>query len=190
MCNITISSKQQFREHKKTQHPKVISCEQCQKTFDQSWKLEMHMKSHDTIKPISCDQCEQKIYVDWRLEKHKKMHSNKKFTFCHYFNNKKVCPYKEIGCKFLHKKSNLCIMKDRCLKNLCQYQHEKNSHVDAGKRFKSDSSNKISLDHEDSKKRSQQSYIDYDNLEMSFKDNIQNKDDMRRENKRNKVFNI
>ena len=115
----------------------------------------MHMKSHNTIKQYSCDQCEQSFYVDWRLDKHKRMHSNSKVTSCHYYNNGKVCPYEELGCKFWHQKSSFCTKKDRCQNHLCQYQHEKNTCGNDGNYdffFKSDSSSQKLSNHEGSKK--------------------------------------
>ena len=45
-------------------------------------------------------------------------------------------------------KSNFCIKKDSCQKNLCQYQHGKNNHGDA-------SSSQIFSNHEGSKKEIQ-----------------------------------
>ena len=44
--------------------------------------------------------------------------------FCHYFNNKKNCPYEEIGCMFKHAKSDDCWFKERCRNKLCQYAHD------------------------------------------------------------------
>ena len=44
--------------------------------------------------------------------------------FCHYFNNKKDCPYEEIGCMFKHAKSDNCWFKEHCKNKLCQYAHD------------------------------------------------------------------
>ena len=78
--------------------------------------------------------------------------SNKKLTFCHYYNNGKVCPYEELGCKFWHQKSSFCTKKDRCQNNLSQYQHEKNAGGNYDVFFKSDSSSQILSNHKGSKK--------------------------------------
>ena len=43
--------------------------------------------------------------------------------FCHYFNNGKVCPYDDIGCKFKHKDSDKCKYDKYCNFKLCQYKH-------------------------------------------------------------------
>ena len=67
LCKIVLNDT--FREHKKKEHQNVGSCEMCEKTLDEIWKLEVevHMKSHNAIKHFSCDHCEQKFYVEWRL---------------------------------------------------------------------------------------------------------------------------
>ena len=43
--------------------------------------------------------------------------------FCHYFNNKKICPYSDIGCMFRHESAPNCNFRDKCSKNLCQFQY-------------------------------------------------------------------
>ena len=61
LCNMYFSTTQKFREHNKKQHPNVITCEKCKKTFDASWKWEIHMKSHNLEKEFSCDQCKKQF---------------------------------------------------------------------------------------------------------------------------------
>ena len=39
-----------------------------------------------------------------------------------FFNNGKVCPFVDIGCKFQHQVSTLCKFQ-RCKNNVCQYGH-------------------------------------------------------------------
>ena len=51
------------------------------------------------------------------------MHEGKKSKHCHYFNNCDVCPFEELGCKFLHILSGKCKFEDLCNKRLCAYQH-------------------------------------------------------------------
>ena len=36
----------------------------------------------------------------------------------------KDCPFEEIGCKFLHKKSKKCYYQENCKNKLCPFQHE------------------------------------------------------------------
>ena len=47
--------------------------------------------------------------------------------FCHYFNNKKECPYIELGCTFKHLAAPQCKYGSSCNRKLCQFQHH-NSH--------------------------------------------------------------
>ena len=44
--------------------------------------------------------------------------------YCHYFNNKKTCPFEEVGCMYKHAKSGNCWFKDLCKNKLCQYAHD------------------------------------------------------------------
>ena len=52
----------------------------------------------------------------------------------HYFNNKNVCSYESIGCKFLHTKSAKCRYVD-CKNSLCQFSHSKVIEVDPKSEF-------------------------------------------------------
>jgi hypothetical protein len=54
---------------------------------------------------------------------HGKIHSDRSTKYCHYFNNGKVCPFEELGCKFLHILSEKCKFDQLCYKKLCSYQH-------------------------------------------------------------------
>ena len=40
------------------------------------------------------------------------------------FNNEKVCPFEEVGCKFLHEASEVCFNKGSCKIKLCPYKHK------------------------------------------------------------------
>ena len=42
---------------------------------------------------------------------------------CHYFNNGKMCPFEELGCKFLHVLAKNCKFGQRCSKRLCPLRH-------------------------------------------------------------------
>ena len=53
-----------------------------------------------------------------------KGHHDKKMRVCHYFNNAKICPYMEIGCKFRHEVSEKCFFDEGCTNHLCQYRHK------------------------------------------------------------------
>ena len=69
-----------------------------------------------------------------------------------------MCPYEEIGCKFLHRKSKFCKDKESCQENLCQFQHKKNI---------SDNDILVSSFSDDAKKNS-----DYEYLELNMNDDI------------------
>ena len=51
------------------------------------------------------------------------MHKGKNSNFCHHLNNCDVCPFEELGGKFLHKFSGKYKFGDLCVKRLCAYQH-------------------------------------------------------------------
>ena len=42
--------------------------------------------------------------------------------YCHFFNNKKICPF-EAKCKFRHEASPPCRRNDLCLMKKCMFQH-------------------------------------------------------------------
>ena len=58
------------------------------------------------------------------MNKHMESH-NEETKFCHYYNNGKICPYEEIGCKFKHKESTDCRFDRSCRFALCQFKHTK-----------------------------------------------------------------
>ena len=82
-------------------HPKKIVCHVCEETFDKTHKLELHLKKHE-VETHKCKVCGKTFHMKWRLEKHKMAHASLNVKFCHYFNNSKSCPYKEVGCMFKH----------------------------------------------------------------------------------------
>ena len=49
---------------------------------------------------------------------------NSKRIYCHYINNKKLCPFRE-NCYFLHEESPQCRKKNTCTRKYCMFQHEK-----------------------------------------------------------------
>ena len=102
-------------------HPKQIKCKFCEETFDETYKLEQHLKKHES-KGFRCEHCEKMFHLEWRFNKHIKSHSVKSTRKCHYFNNDKICPYEEIGCMFLHETSvkydNLYMVNQSYLKML------------------------------------------------------------------------
>ena len=63
--------------------------------------------------------------MKWRLLKHKSIHDSDKNRPCHYYNNNKVCPFEELGCKFAHKISGECKYSKACKNKLCSFEHGK-----------------------------------------------------------------
>ena len=80
----------------------LLKCEMCVDSFTKFCDLEFHIKKkHETYKEQECDHCGKSFVTTWRLRKHMRIHSQ--FTNnCRYFQAGMVCPFEELGCKFLH----------------------------------------------------------------------------------------
>ena len=73
-------------------------CDQCNKEFNEEWKMSAHRKIHTKYQ---CDQCEKSFqYLDIK-KKHILVTHEKTKLYCHFFNNRKTCPYDD-RCVFLH----------------------------------------------------------------------------------------
>ena len=108
-CDKRFSSKNYLTSHRKISHPKDFKCKICEETFFDSWKLELHSKSHENIHPFRCGICDKQFYVNWRLKKHVQSHEQKQ-RFCHFFKN---------GKEFKHEVSKNCKFDKSCsLKHL------------------------------------------------------------------------
>ena len=121
-CGESFSGKRDLTKHIKQSHAKDYKCKICEETFNKSWSFELHSKSHEEIVPFKCNTCDKDFYSKWRLNKHVLSHGVKG-KFCHYFNNGKICPFEEIGCKFKHEISKNCRYDKKCHINLCQFKH-------------------------------------------------------------------
>jgi DNA-directed RNA polymerase subunit RPC12/RpoP len=96
------------------------------------WSLEIHIQTyHDTARDFECDRCGKKFILKWRLKKHQRSHENQSNKKCHYFNNKKVCPFENLGCMFDHVPSGICKYGKVCSNKLCQFQHESSADVES-----------------------------------------------------------
>ena len=124
-------------DHIRKEHPKVHNCDNCDEKFDDSWKLELHMKTHKSITPLKCNICEKLFYVNWRLKKHIASHSESN-KCCHYFNNGKLCPFEDVGCKYKHEDSQKCKFNNNCRFKLCQFKHSDKIDAFDGKNIKCD----------------------------------------------------
>ena len=108
-----------------TKDKKSQKCKHCSMKFDQNIELENHLKfKHlEEAQVFECNICDKKFLLKWRLQKHLDVHEvNTKY--CHYFNNKKECPYIEFGCMFKHEASPECKFIDNCKNKLCQFKHD------------------------------------------------------------------
>jgi hypothetical protein len=102
----------------------VYHYDNCNDKFEESLRLELHLKTHDKINPLKCPICEKEFYLNWRLKKHVASH-NELNKYCHYFNNAKVCPFQELGCKYKQEHSDKCKFDINCKFKLCQFKHSK-----------------------------------------------------------------
>ena len=125
VCGQNFGNKGQLKEHIQRNHPKIYRCKECDETFDECWKLEKHLKLHESARTFNCKVCGKEFHTKWRMEKHTESHS-KVGKFCHYFNNGKACPYDDLGCMFRHEDSNKCKHDNYCDFVLCQYKHTTN----------------------------------------------------------------
>ena len=57
------------------------------------------------------------------VNRHVKGH-NEKRKYCHFYNNRKKCPYEENGCKYNHLNAGICKWEKNCTFILCQFKHD------------------------------------------------------------------
>ena len=87
-------------------------------------ELELHIRSkHEKVEEYECDLCEKRFVLKWRMVKHQESHRDTGRKKCHYFNNRKTCPFDEIGCMFAHETSEVCRFDKICKNKLCPFQH-------------------------------------------------------------------
>jgi hypothetical protein len=68
-----------------------------------------------------CSECEKEFDEEWKMCAHKKNHEKMKI-YCHFFNYKKICPYDK-ECIFLHEDSDVCRYDMLCERNYFMYKH-------------------------------------------------------------------
>ena len=146
LCEKTFEDKRTLNDHVKQEHRKQLECKVCNETFQQAYKLELHLKNHE-VETYQCDMCEKTFHLEWRLKKHRNAHNLVNVKFCHYFNNRKQCPYEEIGCMFKHLKAEFCRFKNYCQNKLCQFQH--NSKEEGNNGFDKTNDNKETVNNVD-----------------------------------------
>ena len=72
----------------KEQHTKKIKCRLCEEKFDETYKLEIHLKNHD-VQTFKCGTCEKTFQRKWRLNKHEEAHNRLNVKFCHYYKTRR-----------------------------------------------------------------------------------------------------
>ena len=123
-CGLQLSGLESLNEHILQKHKRIFKCSDCARTFNNSYELEQHIVNmHNKVKPFKCDKCEVKFLMKWRFDKHIAAHESLKTRRCHYFNNKKECPFVKSGCKYLHETSKICKYLDSCSTAMCQFRH-------------------------------------------------------------------
>ena len=93
-CEEKLNNKASLKKHIQDNHQAFFKCKSCQEVFNESWKTEVHMKTHDTVNSYKCDICDKELVMNWRLKKHKTSH-NGSSKYCHFFNNNKIVPLKK-----------------------------------------------------------------------------------------------
>ena len=111
-----------FKKHKDEHQIKqdVFNCSKCDKTFNEDWKLNAHMKLH---KNYQCDQCSKNVKYEDLMRKHVKIYHENVKMYCHYFKNKKSCSYTD-DFVFLHQESNFCKYGMLFERMFCLFKHE------------------------------------------------------------------
>ena len=98
-CDNAFRSRKSLKVHIAENHEKKITCKSCDETFGKNSDLELHVKGkHDSSEKFQCGKCDKTFVLKWRLSKHQEIHDNLSVKKCHYFMNKKFCPFEEIGC--------------------------------------------------------------------------------------------
>ena len=49
-CSFSFTNKVNLKKHIMTNHPKTVKCDSCEETFEEIWRLEVHMKTHSAEK--------------------------------------------------------------------------------------------------------------------------------------------
>ena len=113
VCDEIFARKSIMLKHKrchKSVLPGQFDCSECEKTFQEKWKLDAHVKVHEKF---ACEKCEKKFNSKDIKEKHVKIaHEGLKF-YCCFYNNEEECPYQH-ECVSLHEVSPSCRYGDSC----------------------------------------------------------------------------
>ena len=119
-CEEKCESFKDLKTHKNEHRmdTKKLQCEKCDREFDEKWKLNAHIKSHE----YKCEVCDETFKSADIRSKHVKIsHENLKL-FCHFYNNRIDCPY-GTKCVFKHEDAPLCRFGARCERINCMFKH-------------------------------------------------------------------
>jgi KRAB domain-containing zinc finger protein len=61
---------------------KLLSCQQCNKTFGKKSKFDIHMRVHTGEKPYSCTVCNKSFTQNSHLNRHVRLHKGEKPFIC------------------------------------------------------------------------------------------------------------
>jgi uncharacterized C2H2 Zn-finger protein len=125
ICDNAFGSRKSLKMHVVANHVQKIKCKSCEEIFAKNSDLELHAKrNHESIEQFGCEQCDKTFVLKWRLRKHQEIHARHFLKKCHYFNNRKYCPFEDIGCMFEHTLSGPCKYGKKCTKPLCSFEHD------------------------------------------------------------------
>ena len=120
-CSREFESLKDQKEHmKKHRNPTTFECNECERKFDEEWKLCAHKKNH--LK-YPCNLCDKTFKSEDIRDIHVRISHEGLQLFCHFFNNKMKCPHGG-ECIFLHKESGICKYGGLCERKYCMYKHE------------------------------------------------------------------
>ena len=93
-CDLNFASLSEYKKHK---HVHMVAnerfqCDNCEKEFDEGWKLKAHVKNH---KKFECHQCVKTFQHSDTMKKHVDISHNNVKLYCHYFNDRRPCPNEE-----------------------------------------------------------------------------------------------
>ena len=129
-CNDYFESMDNFQKHKEksencdsSMYP--YQCEKCELLFTSEKQLSIHQKKHGQFE---CEKCEKVFTFEGVLERHITAVHGEKKIYCHYYNNKKECPFKE-ECIFAHLTAKDCMFGNECERLYCMYKHKEHFQV-------------------------------------------------------------
>ena len=124
-CTEEFESLKDLQKHKEENNScqGKYQCEECDKSFKSESGLEVHMNKEHVA--YECNECGKVFDFEAVLERHTEAVHESVRLFCHYFNNKKECPFEE-QCIFLHEESEICKYDEACERKLCMFRHGDN----------------------------------------------------------------